>query len=133
VDLLGVVLDDLGVLSQTPEPLDDLVPVLRAAGLRTAVLSNAPRVRAGLPEVDAVLVSGATGLTKPDPAAYAGAAAALRLAPAQCVVVDDLVRNVRGAASAGCVGVLHRTRRDTLAELAVLLGDRATIAGWPTA
>lgn len=133
MDLRAVVLDDLGVLSQTVEPLADLVPLLRAAGLRTAVLSNAPRVRAGLPDVDVVLVSGRTGLAKPDAGAYRHAAGALGLEPGQCVVVDDLAQNVRGAAAAGCVGVLHVSRVTTLAELDALLGLRASIAAWPTA
>lgn len=125
--LRAVLLDDLGVLSSTPESVEDLVPHLRAAGLRTAVLSNADGPpRPGLLElVDVVRLSGLTGLPKPLPEAYLSAAAALGVAPGECVVVDDLERNVRGAVAAGCVGVLHRTRRATLEELVVLLGERA--------
>lgn len=112
------------MLSQTTEPLDDVVPLLRAAGLRTAVLSNSdgpPRPGlAGL--ADLLLLSGETGLRKPQPAAFADAAARLGVAPAECVHVDDLAENVRGAATAGLVGVLHRTRAATLAELEALLG-----------
>ena len=112
------------MLSQAPEPLDDVVPLLRAAGLRTAVLSNAdgpprPGLR-GL--VDVVLLSGETGLRKPDPQAFAGAAARLGVAPGECVHVDDLPANVRGAVQAGLVGVLHRTRAATVAELEALTG-----------
>ena len=120
----AVVLDDAGVLSQTDEPIADVVPVLRSAGLGTAVLSNAdgpPRPGlAGL--VDVVLLSGETGVRKPDPAAFALAARRLDVAPGECVFVDDLPANVRGAAVAGLVAVVHRTRSATLAELAVLLG-----------
>lgn len=111
------------MLSQAREPLDDVVPQLRAAGLRTAVLSNAdgpPRPGlAGL--VDVVLLSGDTGLRKPDPAAFTDAVGRLGVAPGECVHVDDLPVNVRGAAAAGLVGVLHRTRAGTLAELSALL------------
>lgn len=112
------------MLSGTAEPLLDVVPLLRAAGLRTAVLSNADGPpRPGLLGVaDLVLLSGDTGLRKPDPAAFLHAAGRLGVAPGECVHVDDLARNVRGAAAAGLVGVLHRTRAATVAELEVLLG-----------
>ncbi|MCW2776819.1 MAG: hypothetical protein JWN17_544, partial [Frankiales bacterium] len=122
--LRAVVLDDLGVLSQTLEPLVDVVPALRAAGLRTAVLSNADGPpRPGLVGLtDLLLLSGQTGLRKPDPAAFTDAAVRLGVAPGECVHVDDLAENVRGAAAAGLVGVLHRTRARTLAELEALLG-----------
>ena len=118
--------DDLGVLSQTPEAVDDVVPLLRAAGLRTAVLSNADGPpRPGLEGLaDLLLLSGQTGLRKPRPEAFADAAARLGVAPGECVHVDDLVENVQGAVAAGLVGVLHGTRAATLAELEVLLGVR---------
>lgn len=120
----AVVLDDLGVLSQADETIDDVVPLLRAAGLRTAVLSNADGPpRPGLEGLaDVVLLSGETGLRKPDPVAFTGAASRLGVAPAECVLVDDLPANVTAAARAGLVGVLHRTRAATLAELEALTG-----------
>ncbi|MCU1691598.1 MAG: hypothetical protein JWM64_689 [Frankiales bacterium] len=120
----AVVLDDLGVLSQAREPVADVVPLLRAAGLRTAVLSNADGPpRPGLVGLaDLVLLSGETGLRKPDPEAFAGAAARLGVSPAECVHVDDLPANVRGAVAAGLVGVLHRTRAATVTELEALTG-----------
>ena len=119
-----MLLDDLGVLSQTAEPLVDVVPLLRAAGLRTAVLSNADGPpRPGLVGLaDVVLLSGVTGLRKPHPAAFLDAAAHLGVPPGECAHVDDLPANVRGAAAAGLVGVLHRTRAETVAELEALLG-----------
>lgn len=112
------------MLSQTAEPMDDVVPLLRAAGLRTAVLSNADGPpRPGLTGLaDLVLLSGETGLRKPQPAAFAHAAGRLGVAPAECVHVDDLAENVRGAVAAGLVAVLHRSRAATLAELEALLG-----------
>ena len=102
------------------------MPLLRAAGLRTAVLSNADGPpRPGLEGLaDLLLLSGQTGLRKPRPEAFADAAARLGVAPEQCVHVDDLAENVRGARAAGLVAVLHRTRAATLAELEVLLGLR---------
>ncbi|MCW2605775.1 MAG: hypothetical protein JWO60_468 [Frankiales bacterium] len=88
------------------------------------MLSNADGpARPGLDGLaDLVLLSGETGLRKPDPAAFTDAASRLGVAPAECVLVDDLAGNVRGAVAAGLVGVLHRTRAATLAELEALLG-----------
>ena len=127
----ALVVDDLGVLRDAPgEPVRDdgvaaLVRSARAVGLRTAVLSNADDVDpvAGHDRlVDVVLVSGRTGLRKPDPAAFAHCARVLGVPPPECVVVDDLSVNVRGAVAAGMTGVLHRDLATTAQELEVLLG-----------
>ncbi len=78
------------------------------------MLSNADgpaAARAASGSTDLLLLSGDTGLRKPDPAAFADAVARLGVAPGECVHVDDLPANVRGAVAAGLVGVLHRTRR----------------------
>ena len=103
----------------------DVVRRARAAGLRTAVLSNAE----GAPHpygdlVDAAVLSGEAGVRKPDAEAYLLVAQRLGVPPGECVVVDDLPANVRGAAAAGMTGVLHRTVAATVAELEVLTGLR---------
>ena len=121
----AVLLDDAGVLSGAPDAAATaaLVARCRAAGLRTAVVSNAegpPRPGlAGL--VDVVLLSGETGVRKPDPEAFLLAARRLGVAPERCVLVDDLPANVRGAVAAGMTGVLHTSCARTAEELAVLL------------
>jgi putative hydrolase of the HAD superfamily len=126
----ALLVDDLGTLRPAPgRPVgeDGVAAVVRragAAGLRTAVLSNAdavdPAARfAAL--VDVVLVSGETGLRKPDPAAFAGAAARLGVPPEACLLVDDLPENVRAAAALGMTGVLHRDDARTAEEVAALL------------
>jgi putative hydrolase of the HAD superfamily len=125
----ALLVDDLGTLRPAPgRPVGGgvaaLVRAARAAGLRTAVLSNADDVdpAAGFDDlVDAVLVSGQTGLRKPDPAAFTAAAAALGVAPEACLLVDDLPGNVRAAASVGMTGVLHRDDATTAREVSVLL------------
>ncbi|HVL83425.1 MAG TPA: HAD-IA family hydrolase [Pseudonocardia sp.] len=126
----ALLVDDLGTLRPAPgRPVGDggvaaLVRAARAAGLRTAVLSNADAVdpRAGFEAlVDVVLVSGETGVRKPDPAAFAGAAARLGVPPEACLVVDDLPENVRAAAALGMTGVLHRDDASTAEEVRVLL------------
>lgn len=124
----ALVVDDQGVLRSGGGPVPAggvalLVGRARAAGLLTAVLSNADRVDPALSGlVDLVLVSGETGLAKPNPAAFAACAERLRVQPGECVLVDDLPANVHGAVAAGMTGVLHRCDEQTAAELAVLLG-----------
>lgn len=108
------------------EGMTDVVRRVRRAGLRTALLSNswgADYPREGWDELfDEVVISGEVGLRKPDPEIYLLCADRLGLPPAQCVFVDDLPPNVRGAAAVGMIGVLHRSVESTVAELDVLLG-----------
>ncbi|EWC58180.1 HAD-superfamily hydrolase subfamily IA, variant 3 [Actinokineospora spheciospongiae] len=95
----------------------------RARGLRTALVSNADRAPAGLPDLfDAVVTSGEVGTGKPHPEVYRIAAARLGVAPRRCVFVDDVAEYVRGAAAVGMTGVHHRSVESTVEELAVLLG-----------
>jgi putative hydrolase of the HAD superfamily len=57
-----------------------------------------------------------TGILKPDPRAYAASwTAGLRIAAAECVFVDDQMKNIRGAAAAGMQTVafdVDPTRRE---------------------
>ena len=124
----AVVVDDVGVLSGVRDDdaaaMTDVLRRLRAAGLRTALLSNAGGC--GRPEwpdlFDAVVLSGLAGVAKPDRAAYELVAARLGVPPGRCVFVDDLRRNVLGAAAAGMTGVHHCAPDTTAAELEVLTG-----------
>jgi len=61
-------------------------------------------------------------MAKPDVDIYLLAAERLGLDPGECVFVDDLAVNVRGAAEAGMVGVHHTSVAATVGELEVLLG-----------
>ena len=108
------------------EGMVDVVRRVRAAGLRTALLSNSwsmDYVRDDWAELfDTVVISGEVGMRKPDPEIYLLCAQRLDVPPSRCVFVDDLHSNVRGAAAVGMVGVLHRTLEETVVELEVLLG-----------
>lgn len=108
------------------EGMTDVVRRVRAAGLQTALLSNswgAEYPREGWDELfDAVVISGEVGLRKPEPGIYLLCARQLGLEPAQCVFVDDLSPNVRGAVAVGMVGVLHTSVEATVTELDALLG-----------
>jgi FMN phosphatase YigB (HAD superfamily) len=126
-----LVLDFGGVLAgpgTDGRALADVVAALRGRGVRTAILSNDPggpgadrlRELGGGRFVDEVVLSGDVGVAKPDPRSYLLVAQRLGLEPAQCVFVDDLVGNVRGATAAGMVGVHHDRPDAVVAELTVL-------------
>ena len=61
-------------------------------------------------------------MRKPDEGIFRYTAELLGLEPAECVMVDDLPHNVRGAVAAGMVGVQHTDYASTLAELEALFG-----------
>ena len=98
----------------------------KRAGVRTALCSNSwgnEYPRSGWPELfDAVVISGEVGMRKPERRIYLLTAERLGLPPEQCVFVDDLGPNVRGAVDAGMVGVRHVSAEQTAAELEALLG-----------
>ncbi len=130
--LRGLVLDFGGVLAgpgTDREAISAAVSALRRQGVRTAILSNCPggpqarwlRDLAGT-LVDEVVLSGDVGVAKPDAASFLLVAERLGLAPAECVFVDDLTSNVRGAVAAGMVGVHHDGPHTVLEELEILFG-----------
>ncbi|SER27642.1 haloacid dehalogenase superfamily, subfamily IA, variant 3 with third motif having DD or ED [Lentzea xinjiangensis] len=122
----GGVLTDPGEDNPAEPPLLTALRGARRHGLKTALLSNAdgwwhpPAALQGL--LDVAVLSGEVGLAKPDVGIYLLTATKLDLAPAECVFVDDLAINVRGAAEAGMVGVHHTSARSTIDELEILLG-----------
>lgn len=104
----------------------DVVRRARAGGVATGLVSNSwglGYARDGWDELfDAVVISGELGMRKPDPEIYLHAADLVGLPPAQCVFVDDLAANVRGAAAVGMVSVHHTDPARTVDELEALLG-----------
>ncbi len=124
----ALVVDDVGVLSGVRDDeaaaMEQVLRAVRAAGMRTALLSNAGGC--GRPEwpdlFDTVVLSGMTGVAKPDAEAYLLVAERLGVEPARCVFVDDLRRNVLAAAQVGMTGVHHTSLAATLEELEVLTG-----------
>ena len=102
-----------------PETLA-LMREAHAAGLRLAILSNELDLfygtdlrqrMAALRDVDLIVDATYTGILKPDPRAYALCTQALGVAPADCVFVDDQMRNAEGARSAGMVAVWFDVRQ----------------------
>jgi putative hydrolase of the HAD superfamily len=103
----------------------DAVRELRAAGMRTAMLTNISRDPfTGYAEVvpvdelfDVVIDSSKVGLRKPDPAIYRLACASIGLQPEECLYVDDLVCNVEGAEGVGMTALHCRNPAETASEL----------------
>ncbi len=92
-----------------PEAID-AIHQAKAKGYRLAILSNeldlfyGAGFRAKLDIIalfDVILDATYTGILKPDPRAYAQCTQALGLLPADCVFVDDQLRNIEGALQAG--------------------------------
>jgi epoxide hydrolase-like predicted phosphatase len=98
----------------------------RQAGFKTALLSNSwgndyPR-DAWDALFDVTVISGEVGMRKPDPRIFLHTAELLGVPPGECVFVDDLAHNIRGAVGVGMVGVHHTSTSSTLQELEVLFG-----------
>lgn len=99
----------------------------RAEGFKTGLLSNSwgmglyPRERIdGL--FDAVVISGEVGLRKPDAEIFHLTVDKLGIAPDRAVFVDDHPGHLKAAVELGMTTVLHRTPKETIAELEGLLG-----------
>ena len=105
----------------------DLIRGVRAAGLRTALLSNSWGAtgypRADFPDLfDAVVISSECGMRKPEPEIFRHAADLLGLPPEQCIFIDDIEANIIAAAACGMTGVHHVDAAQTVAEVEGLLG-----------
>ena len=111
-------------------PLFEGIAELRAAGYKTALLSNAGKnmpqelfsqaeLSGGL--FDAYIVSSEQGIAKPNPAIFTAMADKLGVLPAECVMIDDTPENCEGAEMAGMRSVQHVTNGDTMETLRKLL------------
>ena len=117
-------------------PDEEVIAAVRSArdaGVRTGLISNSwgtsiydPDALEGM--FDEIVISGDVGLHKPQPEIYKLAAERLGAAPEECVFVDDLRENVRGAEEVGMTAVLHRDTAATLARLEELFG--LTLSAW---
>jgi putative hydrolase of the HAD superfamily len=102
-----------------------LRPPYKLGVLSNADISLEDRMRDGLGIhhlFDNVVCSAVVGMAKPDLAIYRLAAERLRLAPEECVFIDDVEGNVAAARDVGMIGVHYRVHRgdDLAAQLAEL-------------
>jgi putative hydrolase of the HAD superfamily len=120
-------LDRMFAATTLSQPMVELLRQLRAAGVRTALLSNSWGLTAYpthlFPELfDAVVISAEVGMRKPEERIFRHAAQLLGLPPAECVFVDDLEANVLAAEALGMTGVWHTDPAETVTRLGGLVG-----------
>jgi putative hydrolase of the HAD superfamily len=106
------------------DPLPQMIDVVRRAkqtGLATALLSNSwgnEYPREGWADLfDVVVISGEVQMRKPELEIFRLTARRLGLPAEECVFVDDLMPNIRGAGEVGMVGVHHVTPERTIDAL----------------
>lgn len=105
------------VLAHWPEALtplpgaEDFLRDMKASGRKVIALSNAPARYAEFKKDNALLalfdgevISALAGCSKPGPEIFRRALSAFSLSPEECFFVDDLPRNVEGAAAVGIDG-----------------------------
>jgi HAD superfamily hydrolase (TIGR01662 family) len=99
--------------------IDDLLRKLRKLDLKLGLVANQPErmheqlERAGIVDLlDHCGLSGISGVRKPDPRAFTGAAGALGVAPAECIMVGDRIDNdIAPAKTLGMATIRFRTGR----------------------
>jgi putative hydrolase of the HAD superfamily len=119
-------LDRMFAATELSDPMHDLVRAVRAAGLRTGLLSNSWGVGAypshlfpGL--FDAVVISAEVGMRKPEERIFQHAASLLGVDPQECVFIDDIEANVVAAEALGMTGLWHTDPADTITQFGTLL------------
>jgi HAD superfamily hydrolase (TIGR01509 family) len=107
--------------------IEPLLADLRGAGVPMHALSNYPVWYRLIEQVTGLsrfvswrFVSCHTGVRKPDPRAYAGAAETLGVHPARCVFVDDRADNVAAAEAVGMTGIVFDDAAGLRARLEAL-------------
>jgi epoxide hydrolase-like predicted phosphatase len=130
VEARGLVGRMFAELAIYEDSMTSLVTRARAAGVRTALLSNSwgnEYDRSGWHEMfDTVVISGEVGMRKPEPGIFELVLDRIGLRADECVFIDDMAHNIVAAEQAGLVGIVHRTFDETAAELKALFPG----AGW---
>lgn len=109
-------------------PLVDFIRTLRPQ-YKTALLSNVGQSVMHMifsPEeldelFDVAILSSDVGVVKPNPEIYQITAAKLGLPPEQCVMIDDIPRNVEGGEMVGMKGILYGSNEQLHADLRRLI------------
>jgi putative hydrolase of the HAD superfamily len=109
------------------EPMVAAVKDLRAAGVRTGLITNswstAHYDRGMIAELfDTAVISAEVHMHKPQPGIYRLAADRLGVEPERSIFVDDLRENCEGAETVGMTAIRHRNAAETIEKLAELTG-----------
>jgi len=121
-------LDAFQALLKPDEEMLAALAGLRAAGVPVAIVSNSLgddcyRGYDLTALADVAVISSEAGVRKPSRAIYELACTRLGLPPADCVMIDDLEHNLRGAARLGIRGLPHTDTAGTITALAEWFGD----------
>lgn len=110
-----------------PEPaMHTLLNELRSSGVGLALLSNSwdNEYPADLLAVfDAVILSGETGLRKPEHEIFLLTLDQLGIGAEQAILIDDNRHNIAAAQNLGMAGILHTTPTETIQELREIFPD----------
>lgn len=127
---------DVEMWSDVNRNMTDWLGALRAAGFKTALLSNmhpdmavnARRSFEWLGHLDCVTLSCEVQQIKPDPQIYLRSVECLGLRPSETCFIDDREANVEGARAAGLMALQFRgvdSLRDDLARIGLTVLPRA--------
>jgi len=122
--IVGLIQREIRFWSRFDDRVLQWIGDLRAAGLRTGILSNLPRsigerLRAlpgFLAHFDEVTFSYELGVVKPHAGIYESALRGLRVKPSEALFLDDRPSNVEGALAVGLPAELFTSWEDFLAE-----------------
>ncbi|MFQ3591442.1 MAG: HAD-IA family hydrolase, partial [Chloracidobacterium sp.] len=112
--------------SHTNRPLVDWAARVRAAGFKTAILSNMQRslrqrlhnLCPWLPPVDAAVFSSDVGMVKPESGIYDRVLEALGVRPEQALFIDDVEANTAAARQLGMVALRFTELRELARSIA---------------
>jgi epoxide hydrolase-like predicted phosphatase len=126
--LVGKMFADLAIYEDS---MTSLVTRARAAGIRTALLSNSwgnEYDRRDWHEMfDTVVISGEVGMRKPEREIFELVLKRIGLPADECVFIDDMAHNIVAAEQAGLIGIVHRTFDQTAGQLEALFPDACWI------
>jgi beta-phosphoglucomutase len=124
--------DESALLPGAAESLEKL----KSAGMGIALASASRNARAILrstriePMFDAIIDGTDVSEAKPDPSVFLAAAHALRIDPANCVVLEDAAAGIEGARNAGCT-VIGIGDASVLLKAAIVVPTLAAVP-WET-
>jgi HAD superfamily hydrolase (TIGR01509 family) len=118
------------------KPLDGLVDFLKLldeSGIKRAIATSAPRANVDFtltkthitPYFNVILDEAFVSIGKPHPEIYLKSAAALGMAPADCIVIEDSISGVKAGKAAGCkvIGVTTTHSEEELAGIDMVIRD----------
>jgi len=124
-------IDSFQALLKPDEEMLGELARLRTLGVPVAIISNSLgddcyRGYDLTALADVAVISSEVGVRKPSRAIYQLACDRLGVPPADCLLIDDLEHNLRGAARLGIRGLHHTDTNETIAILAEWFGQPIT-------